>query len=153
MTYKVFVGRVTGKDILPPEKEEEQHTPPSSFPFTCNKCVNPSLSSIQANPDVKYCVCGGLLTPKSTITRVVDKVCALLSPPKSHVQSVQAGIDNIRVGVTVCRKIKMHQFGVVTNITYSWGTVKYISQVWVKWHGKPAATPYALTELLVITIH
>ena len=115
--------------------------------------MTPVLSQIQVNKDVKYCVCGGLLTStEPLLTKIVDKVCALLSPPKQS-NAMEATLHNIQIGTTVTRRIRMHQMGVVTHITYAWGTVKYIKQVWVRWIGKPEATPYALTELLVVTLH
>ena len=157
LAYKVLVSRVTSDNTVPPIEEEEQvpiSTSVVSSKHTCNKCKMPEVSKIQLNPDLTYCVCGGLLAPVPIITQVINQTCALLSPPKTTgVTSVVADIHNIRVGSTVCRKVKMHQFGVVENITYAWGTVKYITQVWVKWHGKPIATPYALIDLLVITVH
>lgn len=155
MAYKVLVSRVTGDDTFPPEEEEvSPSSPVTSSKYTCNKCTRPQLSDVQTNTDVKYCICGGLLTPIGVIGQAIQTVCALLAPPKKeHVQSVPATIENIRIGSTVCRKIKMHQFGVVTNITYGWGRVKYITQVWVKWHAKPEATPYMPIDLLVITVH
>ena len=96
-----------------------------------------------------------VITPPSPLlTKIADQVCALLAPPVAQrPQAVVASMDNMQVGVTVARKIRMHQLGVVTNLTYAWGTVKYIQQVWVKWAGKREATPYTLTELLVVTIH
>ena len=80
------------------------------------------------------------------------QVCAL-TQKQTGPSKVQANSENLRPGITVVRKIKPSRYGVVTNVTWNFGSVKSIQQVWIKFQGKDIALPYKPEDLLVVYLN
>jgi hypothetical protein len=142
LSYKAFTATVTDKDTLPLDGEEEE----------VSKEVPSSTSSSEDENPTAISAFGAVIR---------QTVGALLSPPKkqdsiimrAETSTAPADEKTLKCGVTVARKIKMYRYGTVTHLTYGFGTIKYVKQVWVKWTGKKEPTPYEPSELVVVYLN
>lgn len=59
---------------------------------------------------------------------------------------------SLKIGDTVVRKIRPNTLGIVTFILYTFGTIKQIKEVYVKFHGKDVSLPYQPIDLQKISV-